>query len=1437
MKHPLSIYLLLSVACISTTPKLFSDLVPNSDFTEMRGGSLSSWKIGNTKSENKITDESGQPGPQGVSISLEKIKEQSALKLESDLSGEAYGLAVSAPFPLLPGYDYEMSIEYQAKGLHTQSVDRNMYASLVLDLFMSQNGKFLKAQRIQTSNNSQSWITANRLATFKYNFQVPESANQGVARIALTNKIADAPATAWVRKVSIRPLDPRLSNSSFENLTEENQPECWQPYGSARTSVDMNVARSGSNSAKVSDAPDGPFTGWSITIPVRSDREYSLSGYIKTGTINANGFLPGGALEIQFLDRHNQPLGNSIRSDSVESNQDWTAVKTPMAQAPQEAVSARLTAGMLYTRGTAWFDDLSLAINEVAAEEQVIIDLQHPGPDPSIHYAENLLPNGDIELGENGKPSNWIYVGNSKEDWTEEELEKLYANGRPDFSIGRGKGVWSQDLTYAGKGALLNVSIDPPLSPRNSWYGRNPVDGYWLSDPAECKPGADYVCGAWIRPGKTITRAWTGPLEILFYDKNGKALPRNTSPRSGIHTIPAGNWSYYATLPYTAPDQAHFFRVRFGQELAADRGGWGRTYADNIAVWKISPEAANEAKESQIIGNTNKYRDWFASTHKEIAPPFLPSPNKSVAYENLWGKLLNSTPGNIYRDPTMDIDAKFSLHNLLGEQREIGLRVTIYDSWGEEWPAIEKRGIHVAGSSTTEVHVNIPAPGAFGSFYAQAELLDGDVVIGKTHGRFGLIPEFVKPEIPVPTLGTTQLIPILGNGNAYEQELGSMLQIGGFGLTWVRLYYAPTEEDLKKRIAEVLPEIDWYRSIGLECVVQLIPKVHEPVDPEIYKTAGRTIAEALKGKVLAYGNWGIEQANSNPFYRDGWGDLEYDTILASQYDGIKSIDPEQLVLTGNIATDLEAKTIKRLYQSPANGKFDGTIINAYSGMLKVMQNALTEFDKHGDSNKAVWSEEQATQRSPFEGEARRYGEIDGAKTLVRNWLTLIAKLHPRIRSVNIWGFVRGTEAEIMMVTPSLQPRPQFVAHAVLADFLRSGEPSNNYSTEAISLYEWTYEDATSALVAWSNAGEKSITLSTKNKEVMVTDIMGNSTSHKTHQGEITLKLTDSPIFITNGGHMEPSQRLTAVLQRNDTVLGQPSVRLKLSNNMDYVFDGTVTWKGDLVDTKSNEIKIEPHGQYQIQKRVITNLPQGKTSVIQAEIRTPDGTYYAQSGAFNFGQAVHVSQPPAMDGTWKDWASAQVIPFGVNENEIVVYPKRLPDVTYRGKDDIVGNLRLLWDEHYLYLGVEALDDRHVAQPERNQSGFMGDSIEFGFQPDDIRKADAPYWEFEAYLPENDTKEPMLNRRHPTPAIADISWIANIEPTGNNGDMTYQIAIPWNDIGIDDAKTGKTFSMAVVLNDADRADRLSGSRKRIRWFSGIDVEKDPTNFGQIQLVQPN
>jgi len=606
----------------------FGNPVPNPGFEEGGDGKVAAW----TLDAQPVTTAGVKSRSNGTARwdSESPHARTRCLTLESPGGENDHALVVSPEIGVVGGYAYEVSFYYQAAGLMPENGDRSRYAACILDVF--QHGRTagrlqrLGNTRILTYTNSEGWARLSR------RFTPPPGTQTVQIRFALANKYPNSPVKIRIDDVVLIPLDADLPNPSLETGQGET-PQGWSPVGGAMTAWAAGVARSGKRSLAVSDAPAGTFSGWATVVPVRPDRVYSLGGWIKGGDLAAHGPVGGGALALEFLDRDAQPLGSPVVSPAVGAKTDWTRVVTAVVRTPAGAASARLTAGLQFCTGTAWFDDME------------------------------------------------------------------------------------------------------------------------------------------FRP------------------------------------------------------------------LAA-----------------------------------------------------------------------------------------------------------------------------------------------------------------------------------------------------------------------------------------------------------------------------------------AYGNHGVEQANSASPFRGGaqgrLSDEEYDTILAGLHDGIKAVDRVAPVLVGNIATDWEAKTVRRLYEKPAEGRFDGAILNAYLGILMTCRNNLKEFDAHGDRQKTVWQEETAEQRSPDVGEARRCGEGDGAKNMVRVWLSCVAGCGGRMKSFTQWGFAGS--GDIFMVTENLQPRPQFVAHAVMADALADARFAGDRSQEGVSIFQWRRGDGP-LLVAWANAGERNVTLQVAPGDVMVMDLMGNRAAMKSNDGRVSLKLTTSPVYLFHAG--------------------------------------------------------------------------------------------------------------------------------------------------------------------------------------------------------------------------------------------------------------------------------------------------------------------------------
>lgn len=1415
-------------------------LIPNAGFEEGSDGNARAWMV-----DVRPLTMMPVPGKGGASIDwADGSHGDGARSLRvraTGTAGDDFAIVVSPHVRVEPGFTYTAGVWYRASGLAPENGDRSRAAHAFLDVFQHDAAiKMLGNTRAITSVNTQEWAPLSTAA-----FTVLPGVTTVQLRLQVSNSVPGSAVEVRFDDAWLLPTDAGVPNPGAESVDDQGQPIAWHSQGTGRSTIDTTVVHGGTHSFAVADAGDGVMSGWTTLMPVRPDRSYRLAAWAKGGKLAANGFLSGGGVQIEFLDNEDRILGKAVVSPTVGAEQDWTELITPAAQSPAGAVRMRLTAGLKYCNGTAWFDDLRLESTPAAVIGQALVK-RTPAADPAIHYATNLLANSGLEDGNGDQPAHWTFFGSGNPDWSAETIATFHREGRPHYDIGRARPGWSRDQAYAGNGALLLESIDPPLSKISQWYGRNPVDGFWLSDAMPCHAGQRFLAAAWINPGANISGAWYGPLELRFYDANGRQIAGNP-PRSGMTGAPAGEWTWWATGIYVVPTGAAQMRLRAGQELDAASGGWGRFRFDNLAVWSLPDSVPLPLPLANGDGAT--HRAWLSQLLTTNPPPYQAAPVSAAPYQTCWLELTNTVPGNCFRDPSAPVHLNVALTNLLGEARQLAIRATVTDWKGNAQPAVTLPAVALAGYGAGNAALTLPATGAYGTFHVDLDVLEGGVVIGSGSGRFAQLPALDRPRTTPAIWGVTPLINAINDGSSpFEQELGKLFHIAGFGITWVRLYTDHMKLDqpatITAAVEQLRPQLQWYRSLGIRPVLQLGAPWTRPITRVNYVMAGRLIAAASKDLVIAYGDHGIEQANSASPYRGGGAerltDEEYDTIMSGLSEGLRAEAPGVPVLVGNIATDWEGKTLNRLYKTVGKDAFDGAILNAYLGVTMTIMNSIKVFDAHGDTAKAVWQEETALQRSPVGGAARRYGEGEGATNLVRGWLEPVIKAGPRLKSFTMWGFrQRGgvsadVEDDIAMVNEHLQPRPQFAAHAVLADALADATYVADRSRGQLTCGEWQRGDG-SLLVLWSNAGNQAVTLEAPRGSLTVMDVMGNRQVLRAMDGVVVLPITTEPVYCFAGGQLAFSTRIELELSHGTMVAEQPQVRLRIRNNQDAPTTVRVAMTGPLAVAPPPEITVPAHGEQTLAVAVRNDLVSGRRTPFSATVTTLSGAVFAADSALNIACAVHASGEVPLDGTWNGpWASAKRIVFGTESGEVT--PPSVPGDSYSGPDDIRGTIRLLWDEQYLYLGVAAEDDVYFPQTERNAQGFMGDSIEFAFQPNGILSNLAPRYEFELYRPKGDPL-PMLNCRFPAAQAGTLTgWKTAVVPTAHRGDVNYQVAIPWADLGVTAApQAGRAFTMGVVLNDADTPKMLSGGRGRILWFRGVDT-KNTEGFGDVVLTGP-
>lgn len=201
-------------------------------------------------------------------------------------------------------------------------------------------------------------------------------------------------------------------------------------------------------------------------------------------------------------------------------------------------------------------------------------------------------------------------------------------------------------------------------------------------------------------------------------------------------------------------------------------------------------------------------------------------------------------------------------------------------------------------------------------------------------------------------------------------------------------------------------------------------------------------------------------------------------------------------------------------------------------------------------------------------------------------------------------------------------------------------------------------------------------------------------------------------------------------------------------------------------------------------------------------------------------------PLVIDGDNRDWS---VVPaFHLKGRDNIVIGREALD----RPDDIAGRICALWDEKYLYLFAEILDES-VTNPYRQTQPWTGDAVELFL---DLRKGEAlglPYYDrnvMQIFLvPSDDT--------HPEPLVK-IQQPGGMEPGGikvasraTSDGYTIEARIPWALATSTPMPTGRIIGMELTLDDLDQGDY---QHRQLIWRGGANNWRNPALFQRLSLL---
>lgn len=178
-------------------------------------------------------------------------------------------------------------------------------------------------------------------------------------------------------------------------------------------------------------------------------------------------------------------------------------------------------------------------------------------------------------------------------------------------------------------------------------------------------------------------------------------------------------------------------------------------------------------------------------------------------------------------------------------------------------------------------------------------------------------------------------------------------------------------------------------------------------------------------------------------------------------------------------------------------------------------------------------------------------------------------------------------------------------------------------------------------------------------------------------------------------------------------------------------------------------------------------------------------------------------PPVIDGDPDDW---ELVPAAITLNKShIVWGK----AQHKGDEDLSGTVRLAYDENYLYLLVEVVDE--AIKTASDKGIFVSDHVELDFAPVYKDNASGPRqkdWRILGFTPGTveTSGDPLADMEADViaafPETLDYSGV-DVGSSITEDGYVIEARIPWKTLGIKGRVTaGQVFGVDVHISDSDK-----------------------------------
>ncbi len=196
-----------------------------------------------------------------------------------------------------------------------------------------------------------------------------------------------------------------------------------------------------------------------------------------------------------------------------------------------------------------------------------------------------------------------------------------------------------------------------------------------------------------------------------------------------------------------------------------------------------------------------------------------------------------------------------------------------------------------------------------------------------------------------------------------------------------------------------------------------------------------------------------------------------------------------------------------------------------------------------------------------------------------------------------------------------------------------------------------------------------------------------------------------------------------------------------------------------------------------------------------------------------------SRPIVLDGVLDepDWARASVEKFDEARQYYSFDPA---NVKWRGPSDLSGTVRFLWDDKFLYVGVEVVDDI-AGSKQADDMLWAQDGLQFLVDPCRDREESVGKYDYSMADGRNGLRvwcNLTADSRTPVGVVPDIGFAAKRKGDGT-GAITYEVAFPWSRLAPFQPGPNADLGLTLILNEDDG----HGRKSYMTWFGNAATKQ--------------